>query len=584
MKKKYTFGLLLILLGSGACTKLQDIAPLANYTDKTVWSLKSDVQAALNGCYKDWEPSGASLLLRDCFTDNLVNRNISTIYEPFTSGTYNPLVTYVVGGLTGIFDYTVINNCNWFLEHIDGVKAGIIDTDYLKRTKAEVRFLRAYRYFMLAQFFRNVPLILHTQTIEESRVQPQVSKETTTNFVLAELAAIAADLPVEYTDYSEKGHITRGAALALKARIELYTKKYDDCIATCNQLMTAPFNYSLYADYEDMFRPQFESSSMNKEVILDAQYMSTYYPKSTLADLAIFPAGNSNVCVTQSLVDAFETMNGLTIDLDASYDPQQPYQNRDPRLDATVIRPGLLYNGILFDPITPPAPPSGGGIGGGPIIVGGSGPIPAGGGSGNGNGYPLLPGNYKGDSFNSPTGYNMKKYLKVLNDYWQTSYGLNQLNNTGGNVIVIRYAEVLLTYAEAKIEAGQIDQSVYEAINKVRRRVFMPEVNTGTHSGQTAMRDLVRRERRVELAGEGLRWFDIVRWQIGPGVIKDVYDCPNGAKVPGPMPWDPPMFVFTPNSNTVKFSRTFTPKYYVFPIPPEQLQLNTKLVQNPEWK
>ncbi|MOA41978.1 SusD family protein [compost metagenome] len=110
-------------------------------------------------------------------------------------------------------------------------------------------------------------------------------------------------------------------------------------------------------------------------------------------------------------------------------------------------------------------------------------------------------------------------------------------------------------------------------------RVFMPQVNATTHPDQQSLRELVRRERRVELAGEGLRWFDIVRWQIGPEVIKDVYDCPNGTvnRTNGSL-------MLIPNSSTVMFPRAFTPKYYIFPIPPQELQYNTNLVQNIEYR
>jgi hypothetical protein len=579
MKKIYHIGLLLILFGSGACKKLSEVAPLAEYTDKTVWSSKTDVEAALNGCYVDWEPSKFPLLLRDCLTDNEVNRDLNTSYETFAAGTYNPALTIRD---VGFYDYQVINKCNWFLEHVEGVDNSIIDEAYKKRIMAEARFIRSYRYFLLSQFYRNVPLVLHTQSIADSRLQKPVSKEIITNTVLTELAAIAPDLPVEYSSLSDKGRITRGAALALKARIELYAKKYNECIATCNQLMTAPFNYSLYGNFEDLFRPQFESLGANKEVILDVQYKLNFNQKDVLRYLALYPAGNSQVAVTQSLVDAFETFNGKTIDQDNTYNPLQPYQNRDPRLDATVVRPGQLYNGIYFDPITPPAPIGGGGSvpigGGGSVPIGGGGPIPIGGGGAPVSGYALLASNYKKNSVNAPTGYNFKKYLKVLNDYWNTAYGLNQLASTGGNVIVIRYAEVLLTYAEAKIEAGQIDQSAYDAINKVRQRVLMPLVNTTTHPSQQSLRELVRRERRIELAGEGLRWFDIVRWQIGPEVIKPVYDCLNGTVgFNGTL-------TLIPNSSTVQFQRTFTPKYYIFPFPPVELQNNTNLEQNIEYR
>jgi uncharacterized membrane protein YgcG len=572
-----------------------DRTPKDQYTDATFWKSPDEVQAAVKSCYANWE-SADNILLNDCLTDNAAfgGQSVggsSTDYETFANGLANSST-----GLPSFYNYSTIYKCNWFLENVDKVSTTLLDDGTRKQVKAEARFLRAYRYFVLSQFYRNVPLELHTITQQDSRLSKPASQADIRATVLSELAAIASDLPLSYANTLDKGRITRGAALALKARLELYMGKYADCIATSNLLMSAPFNYALYKtnpifpgmatnDYENLFRPAFESA--NNEVILDIQY-SLATPnfqqiKNTLSSCAIQPVGGSTMAITQSLVDAYETMNGKTIQADGTYNPNQPYQNRDPRLDMSVIRPGLSYGGIIFDPITPPTP-GGGGTGGG--TGGGSGGGSFGGGSFGGGsasaGFVLSSSNYKKSVFphNSPTGYNSKKYLAVPNDYYNTAYGQGTLSQTGGNVIVIRYAEVLLTYAEAKIEANQIDQSVYDAINKVRQRVGMPVVTAANYPDQASMRTLVRRERRVELAGEGLRWFDIVRWQIGPQVIGNVYDCLNGTISPGPFGG----LVLTPGSSTVQFTRQFSPRYYVFPFKAEWLQSNPNLVQNTEYQ
>jgi hypothetical protein len=605
---KYLFLLMLATLQLAGCKKdFLDRSPKDAYTDATFWKSAEEVQAALRGCYLNWE-NPDNILLNDCLTDNAAYSGASTFNGNGTSGSnYESFANGLANSSTDLpvyYNYKTIYTCNWFLENVDRTSNGLLDDATKKQVKAEARFLRAYRYFVLSQFYKNVPLELHTITQQESRLQKPVPQAAIRDTILKELAAIAPDLPLSYSNTVDKGRITRGAALALKARVELYAGKYTDCMATCNQLMTAPFSYSLYPSFEDLFRPQFES--VNNEVILDIRSTlavpNNAQAKGILSRLAITPVGSSDLMGTQSLVDAFELANGKTIQ-DASYDSTQPYQNRDPRLDATVIRPGLSYNGIFFDPITPPGggggsggDPFGGGggtIGGGGGTIGGSGDpfgggsgtigggggitFPPAGGGGAPIGYTLTTSNYKRSTFpqNSPTGYNLKKYVSVLNDYWNTVYGLTSLSATGGNVIVIRYAEVLLTYAEAKIEAGQIDQSVYDAINQVRQRAGMPAVTTSDYSGQSALRTLVRRERRVELAGEGLRWFDIVRWQIGPQVIGNVYDCLDGTVDPFTG-----MLSLTPNSSTVQFQRQFSPRYYVFPFKPEWLQSNKNLVQN----
>jgi hypothetical protein len=554
---QYNIILLTTVLFAAGCNKdFLNRSPKDVYTDNTFWTTQKDVVAAINGCYYQWE-SPVSVLFNDCFTDNEAYSGYgSDNYELFTSGLLS-------GGMSlspSFYTYQTIYACNWFLENIDKADSTIADAAFKTRTKAEARFLRAYRYFILTQFYRDVPLVLHTGSQQESRTQKQATKQEITDLMLKELAAIAPDLPVSYVDWGDQGRITRGAALALKARIELYNKKYSDCIATCNQLMAPPFNYALYDNFQELFRPQIEGSSTNHEVILDVQCMMNYNAKA-LNGIALSPVGQSQIAITQSLVDEFETINGKTIQTDPAYDPLQPYKNRDPRLDATVIRPGLSYNGIYFDPITPPMPGPPG-----PPMMGGS-------------GYTLQTSNYKEWAPNPPTGYGSKKYLSNLNDYWNTAYGSTNLYSTGGNVIVIRYAEVLLTYAEAKIETGQIDASVYDAINLVRQRAGMPAVSAATHPDQQSLRQLVRRERRVEFAGEGLRWFDIVRWQIGPDVIKDVYDCLDGT-----VDQSNGNLNLVPNSSTVKFRRQFTPKYYVMPFLPGELSANPNLVQNLEYR
>jgi hypothetical protein len=583
-------GLCQLAIMAGCKKDFLDRDPKDQYTNATFWKSADEVQAAIKGCYTNWE-SADNIMLNDCLTDNAAFVGFGGIsnYEMFANGSANSSTD-----LPNLYDYKTIYTCNWFLENVDRVSTTLLNDATRKQVKAEARFLRAYRYFVLSQFYRNVPLEMRTLTQQESRLSKPASQAEIRATIINELAAIAPDLPLVYGN-ADKGRATRGAALTLKARVELYAGKYTDCVATCNQLMTAPFNYALYPSFENLFRPAFESANDNREVILDIQ-CSLVAPnfaqtKGTLNAWAIQPVGSSTVAVTQSLVDAFETSNGKTIQNDGTYNSGQPYQNRDRRLDATVIRPGLSYNGITFDPITPPALAGGGGFPGGGLPGGGIG-SGIGGGIGGGTGgigagpgpvsagYTLSPSNYKKSISpkNSPTGYNFKKYLAVLSDYWNTAYGTESLNNTGGNVIVMRYAEVLLMYAEAKIESGQIDQSVYDAINQVRQRAGMPVVTASVYSGQASLSTLVRRERRVELAGEGLRWFDIVRWNIGSQVIGNVYDCLNGTIDPmGNL-------MLVPNSSTVQLTRQFSTRYNVFPFNPAWLQANKNLVQNAEYQ
>jgi starch-binding outer membrane protein, SusD/RagB family len=532
MKKKILYIFFAGALLSGCKKDILNTSPLDAYSNNSLWTSKNDANAALTGCYSGWE-YGDNVLYDDCISDNGFDQFPWEGYETFASGLATPSDPGV-----NKYSYTTIQRCNWFLANVDKVPASSLDNTLKLRMKGEARFLRAYRYFILSQVYGDVPLVEKNLTVEESKTVTRTAKATVVDFVLKELAEIAPALPVSYSG-SDIGRITRGAALGLKARVELFNGKYTNCIATCQQLMTAPFNYSLFADYEGLFRPQ---NSNNQEVILDVQYLMNDNSEWVLG--AMLPnsfGGWSSMAPTQSLVDAYETLNGKTIQNDPSYDPLQPYQNRDPRLDATIIRPGQNYMGSYFDPLSASS------------------------------------GDLVGGNNASPTGYNFKKYLTNLDDYNNTAYGTD-VWNTGGSIIVMRYAEILLMYAEAKIEANQIDASVYTAINLVRQRqtVNLPAATVVDYPDQTSLRSLVRRERRVELAGEGLRYYDIQRWRIGSTALSgDVKGCLDGT-----VNTSNGNLTLTANSNFVAGTRTFADKNYLWPIPQKERDINPGLTQN----
>jgi len=535
MKKNLIYILLATAVLTSCKKNILDTKPLDQYSNATLWSSKADANAALTGCYSGWE-YGDNVIYDDCMSDNGIDQFPWEGYETLASGLATPSDPGV-----SKYDYKTIQRCNWFLDNVDRVPASSLNGELKARMKSEARFLRAYRYAILAQLYGDVPLALHNVTAEESIKAQRTPKVQVVDFVLQELTAIAPSLPISYSG-SDIGRITRGAALALKARVELFNAKYTDCIATTQQLMTGGFNYSLYPDYEGIFRPQ---NSNNQEVILDVQYLQNDNAEWVLgAALPNSFGGWSSMAPTQALVDAYETKNGKTIQQDGTYNPVQPYTNRDPRLDATIIRPGLLYMDSYFDPLS---------AGSSDLV---------------------------GNNNASPTGYNFKKYLANIDDYNNTAYGTD-VWNTGGSIIVIRYAEILLTYAEAKIEANQIDASVYSAINQVRQRptVNMPAVTAAMYPDQASLRALIRRERRAELAGEGLRWYDIQRWKIGEtvlngevkGSLKGSVNATNGA------------LTLTPNSNFEAGSRSFASKNYLMPIPQKEIDINPALKQNPGY-
>lgn len=516
--KKLQYTLVVCMMALAACDdNFLDRQPLDEFSESTLWSSEADATAALNGCYSGWE-SGTWLTYMDCGSDNAFNPYPWEGYNMFGNGS---LLTPTNTG-NHKWDYTVIQKCNWFLANVDKTP---ISEELIARMKGEARFLRAYRYFQLSQLYGDAPLVLTNISTTEANELPRTPKAEVVDFVLSELGEIANALPAQYSG-ADQGRVTSGAAWALKARVELYNGKFTDCIASCEKIMGT---YSLFPSYTDLFRIQNE---YNSEIILDVEYVANDVPLWSLGVLVTETQGGWwSVDPTQSLVDAYEMKNGkLITDATSGYNPEDPYKNRDPRLEATIIHPGSLYEGSYFDPLSPSS-----------IDY-----------------YAVY----------SYTGYADKKYTPVLADF-------GDMWNSGLNIPVIRYAEVLLTYAEAKIEAGQIDASVYEAIDQIRQRAGMPVTDQAKYNDQATLRNLVRRERRVELAMEGLRWYDIQRWKIAEDVMNGpVY----GSRLGTVDPEDGTLALTS--ERIVSEQRIFDAKNYLWPVPQREVDINKKLEQN----
>ncbi len=508
-----------------ACNKdFLDRIPEDAYSNESLWTSEADARAALNGCYRDWEDS-YNVIYMDCASDNAYSQFLWEGYMNIGNGSLTPSD----GNVTNRWNFKTIQKVNWFLENVDKTP---MDEALKTRFKAEARFLRAYQYYTLTQLYGDIPLVLKTLTTAEANTVTRTPIAEVQKYTLDELAAIAPQLEPSYSG-SDVGRITRGAAYALRARLELYMGKYADCIADCEKVMG--LGYDLFPSYQDLFRIQNEN---NVEVILDMQYKENDYANGNIGIMPTSSSGGwSSIDPTQSLVDAYEMKNGkLITDPISGYNANDPYANRDPRLSASIIYPGMMYDGKYYNPIDPAS-----------------------------SDFML------GDN-NSKTGYLPKKFISNLSDY-------TDMWNTGLNMILIRYADVLLMYAEAKIESGVIDNSVYAAIDKVRLRAGMPATDRLAYNTQATMRTLVRRERRVELALEGLRWYDIKRWKIGDQVRKGaVYGARQGKVDPANG-----KVTFTADHQLVE-NRLFDASiHYVWPVPQKEIDINNKLVQNPNY-
>ena len=526
MKSKLNIVFALVALIGVSCEDdFLDRQPLTEYSETSLWTGENDAIAALNACYSQFE-NGQWVVYMDVASDNGHN---PYPWEGWQELGNLQLISPNTG--TRKYTFTTITQCNWFLENIDKAP---IDAALSTRMKSEVRFLRAYQYFQRSQLYGDFPLVTKMLSTQEANDVSRNLKTEVVQFILTELEEIIPLLPKTY-EASNAGRITQGAAWALKARVELFNEKYAESAVSSRNVMDSGV-YSLFPNYQELFRI---TNEYNSEIILDVGYLESD-PNRTIGlqilGPQVTPGGAwSSVNINQSLVDSYEMANGKTIDDPTSgYDIDDPFVNRDPRLLQTVIVPGAEYAGKIFNPMDP-----------------------------NSLDFWTLY-NY--------TGYVGRKYIHFKSD-------LPDLYEAGLNIPLIRYAEVLLTHAEAKIELNQIDNSVYGAINEVRLRAGLPEVDQSKYATQAQMRELVRRERRVELAMEGLRWYDIQRWKIGEEVMNGtVY----GARI---SEIDATGNVTYVSDDHAKIEdRVFdASKNYLWPVPQDQIDTGQNLTQNPGY-
>jgi starch-binding outer membrane protein, SusD/RagB family len=524
IKLKTIFYALLLLPFLNSCDKhLLETVPNDRISTEIYWKTDKDATLASNAVYTYLE-GVSSYFSWDGMSDighTNVPFAVNAVVERGQYDTQNGIVHS-----EWINDYAGIRSANAFLAHVDEVNT--TDKDRISRLKAEVKTIRAYLYMKLASLFGDVPLITTEITLQESRTITRTPVNEIWDFIAAELTDAASVLP---TSQSEKGRVTKGAALALKARAMLYAGRFQQAADAAKQVMDLNV-YTLYPSYQNLFTYAAEN---NSEVILDKQFVKDVYRNNLFGYMAPYSqqASGTTFVPLKKLVDSYQMNNGKEItDPTSGFDPYNPYVNRDPRLRYSIFVLGdVLPDGKTYNP-------------------------KPGSGTADAVDYTYL---------STKTGFNVKKYINKED--------LSQPSNGGINLILIRYAEVLLTYAEAKIELNQLDQSVVDAINLVRQRtdVKMPVISMGS---QEALRAAVRHERMVELAFEGLRYIDIRRWRIAENVIPGkiygmTYTDANGS-----------LQTIEIQSFGKIFDKT---RDYLWPIPQKERELNPKLTQNPNW-
>lgn len=522
--KKYIFLFISVLLVS--CSDFLDRNPGDELSPATFWKTEADAKLALTGCYRTFEDSWG-ILYWDCGSDNAYNYHRHEGYQALGDGSLSP----VDPGAT-VYSYTTIRKCNEFLENIDNVtfKTEGLKDEYV----SEVRFIRAYRYFRMTRAYGDIPLVTKTfADPEESKVKRD-ARATVEEFIITELKAIIPTLADSHSD-TDLGRITKNAAQALLMRLYLYSGMYSEAITVAKEIK----GHELYPSYEGLFRIANKNCD---EIILNYEHIENDLSNDLTPFLPNSAGGWSSVVPLQSLVDTYEMASGKTIEeakAAGEYDETNPYIDRDPRLRLSILYPGQLWEGNVYSSVMSDNPDN-----------------------------PT-----KADN-STKSGYNFKKYFIHLDDFPSGFW------NTGRSVILFRYAEVLLTIAEAKIELNQIDNEMYDALDKVRTRAEMPKVDRTKYNSQAKLRELVRRERRVEFAFEGQRRDDMIRWGLGKSVMNgDALGCRRGVVLDETYP-NGDHKVKLDGANYFVETRVFADKNNLLPIPLSAIDKNPNLLPN----
>lgn len=562
MKKIFYFAALIGSLIFSSCQKFLEESPVSEPTTGSFLRTEAEMDVALTGVYNsvNWNSGSIPYQINfDNWTDIGVLRLAST-----AEGAYDASH----GSLSTIwtFAYTTIQRANTMISGMEAGKSAVAQNVY-NRLQAEARVLRAFSYYHLVFMFGDVPLFSQPLLYEDYYSQTKSSKADIIAFLYKEL-----DESAGYLDWSvsDRGRLNKAVALGLKARIALYNGDFAVAAEAAKSVMDHA-GLSLNPQFGALFTRSGQNANSGKEIMFELMYSDAAQSSINYIPLGQGSrnlGGQSGRFPSQRLVDNFEATDGKRIDESSVYDPAKPSENRDKRLKYTVVMQGdtITQNNAkaIFDM------------------------------------YHTSTLFLNGGRWVSQTNNDFSNaYGPVKNGvgYLWAKYTFNDENITIARVswIFMRYAEILLTYAEAKTELNQIDNSVTDAVNKLRKRAGLPDVEQSISSDQNKMRQLIRRERTSELAFEGFRWFDIRRWKIAEYVMPGkVY---GASKTAGNIAATPDFKTSTikdlnniadySSSDAVRFSRdnrNFEPRHYIFPIPQSELDRAKTLTQNELWR
>jgi hypothetical protein len=520
MKIKYMYKIAfclwgLVLFGS-SCKKELDLNPLSNYSSQTFWNTESDVILVLSGIYAKMQTTTEGLVgaqnSLDAISDDAYWKPINGLTTEWTTeelGQQTPSSGGLGGNAYGYY-YGVIAQCNYFLANVTRVS---LPAASLAAYQGEVRAIRAYCYFQLSQIYGGVIITLVPESATETHPAKSTKAQVLTQ-VYADLDFAIANLTnttLGSTTAGFTGRLIKGTAQGLEAKVYLWNGDYVNAARVAGNLINDPTNpFSLYSDYKGLFNKTGQRVASNHEIMFSVRYQ---LPNLTNGfDLRNgYPASYTALQPISNLIASYQCTDGQPTSTSPLYNAATPYANRDPRMRYTSYVPGDLW------------PP------GGPGVI------------------------FNGTNAPCVTGFLLRKGLD------ETRAPFSNATLSDQDIVLLRYADVLLIYAEAQNEATAPDASVYSVVNAVRARpgVAMPALPAGLT--QATMRTAIRNERRWEFALEGMRYWDLIRWKTAASVLPTITN---------------------PGGNQRAFN---DPKNYLFPFPQSEVDREGNLQQNPNY-
>lgn len=552
--KTRTLKMMLLVVGLAAlssCTKFLDRYPQDEIVDETYWKTQEQLEMAVTAIYS--RVKAKNIVDMENLAENTMWPT-TTEYKDIGSGVFPVTQPTVDAEWRNM--YRDIRECNVFLEKYKNAEETTPGAN--EQLAAEVRVIRALGYSFLTSFYGDIPLSLVPLNPGDPELYDgRTPQAEVVDFLLEELDEAAAVLPKAIPTAKNLGRISKGTALALKARIALAYGRYEIAEKAAKDVMDLGV-YRLYTTgspktaYQELFtRNGKVAMGKNQETLFARLHKMDIIMHNLSREIQV-PDQFARFVPTKSLVDSYLASDGLPIDKSPLYKDdtyEDVFKNRDPRMTQTILVPGDKWGG-RYD--------------GRPIA---SNPDPT--------IFQVPKFSQDGRGSVTTTGYYYKKYVELS--------AVPNYNRDDNDIHHIRYAEVLLTYAEARMEQDKLTQADLDiSINLLRDRVGMKRMEL-SFLAQHGMdiRTEIRRERRVELVLEGQRYFDVRRWKEGNRLAADI----EGVKAS----WFPQLASAAYRKNkdgflVVQWNRAFeNPKNYLWPVPQTQWERNPNLGQNPGW-